>query len=892
VARPVNPNSARQQRLREAQARQRLHGRPKLATDNGRLVIPPGLIDAIQANAKERRKTRADHPELNPFRFDPKQLHPPGSLPPKEVQMAMDQAIGWAAEQWMNGGPLGQVFAEGLAFPGYPYLSELAQRPEYRTAAEITATEMTRKWIDFSGKGTAHQKRKKDREMAEDFGLPDPYPEERDDDEAPETSEKQEKISQLEEYLDNLNCRGAYRLMEATDCYFGRAHLFHEINGNDGRTTEGREELISDIGLGTGDLSSEKVGKRNPLTRLTNVEPLWIYPTTYNAMNPLVRSFYNPDVWYMQGIPVHCSRMLTQIGRPVPDMLKPAYSFGGLSLSQMMQPYVNIWLETRESIGRLIHAFSVMILMTDMQTTMQPGGAQLMERVNLFNTLRDNNGTFVLNKATEDFKNVSVPLSGLHELQAQSQEHLCSVIRVPVAVYTGISPTGLNASSEGEIRIFENAIHAAQESRYRQNLTKTINFAQLSLWDEIDPDITFDFVQLRELTEKEEAELRKLDAETDDLLMNGCQAISPEEVRIRVAGDDNGPHAGIDPDDLPEPPQPPPGAESTEPPGGGGEQGESRRGEGGAPGEPKPGGRINVSGREEYTGVGESEGAHDAEFKESDHPRAPDGKFGSGTSGAKEVHVTARTNENGKPVILGAHPTASAAEAHRDQVHKSDWDKQQREDFDDPEDREEFPGHEGFMKGQNNAHGELANPENIVRWHAGQGGVGEGGETHVVATGEHSEAAGGPTMNIKVHGSYATKREAEAAASVVAAQAWAEHGEKLGHDDDAWNEAIAEEIEYWNETQAGEGEKIDPDTVSSSSEMGHAHPEGYSSERNWYFEDDAGKHYLPPALAKQIDALEEQPAPYPGLKKALAYWRDAGDYEHVAPVIKQLKMAP
>lgn len=616
IGRPVNPNSARQQRIRAAQGRQKLHGRPKLATDNGRLVIPPGLIDAIQASAKERRKTRADHPELNPFRVNPTQLHPPGSRPPKEVQMAMDQALGWAGDQWTNGGLLGQVFAEGLAFPGYPYLSELAQRPEYRTAGEIISTEMTRKWIQFSGKGTAHQQRQRDRKMAEDFGLPDPHAEQREEDEAPDSSEKQEKIAQLEEFLDNLNCRGAYRLLEATDCYFGRAHLFHEIDGNDGSSSQGSEKLQSDIGLGIGDISQGKVSRRSPLTRLTNVEPVWIYPTTYNAMNPLVKDFYNPSVWYMQGIPVHCSRMFTQIGRPVPDLLKPAYSFGGLSLSQIMQPYVNIWLETRESIGRLIHAFSVMVLSTDLQTLMQPGGGALMERINLFNTLRDNNGCFVINKNTEDFKNISVPLGGLHELQAQSQEHMASIIRVPVAIYTGISPTGLNASSEGEIRIFENNIHAAQESRYRQNLTKTINFAQLSLWDEIDPDITFEFVQLRELTEKEEAELRKLDAETDDILMNGCQAISPEEVRIRVAGDDNGPHAGIDPDDLPEPPQPPPGE------GGPGAEGTAKPGE--EPGEPKPGGRINVSGREEYTGVG------DAEFKEGDHPRAPDGKFGGG----------------------------------------------------------------------------------------------------------------------------------------------------------------------------------------------------------------------------------------------------------------------
>ena len=35
------------------------------------------------------------------------------------------------------------------------------------------------------------------------------------------------------------------------------------------------------------------------------------------------------------GRQVHTSRILTFIGRPVPDLLKPAYSFGGLSLVQL-----------------------------------------------------------------------------------------------------------------------------------------------------------------------------------------------------------------------------------------------------------------------------------------------------------------------------------------------------------------------------------------------------------------------------------------------------------------------------------------------------------------------------------------------------------------------------
>ena len=45
------------------------------------------------------------------------------------------------------------TFAEGISFMGYPYLSELTQRPEYRKPSEVLAKEMTRAWIKIQCTG-------------------------------------------------------------------------------------------------------------------------------------------------------------------------------------------------------------------------------------------------------------------------------------------------------------------------------------------------------------------------------------------------------------------------------------------------------------------------------------------------------------------------------------------------------------------------------------------------------------------------------------------------------------------------------------------------------------------------------------------------------------------
>lgn len=534
-----------------------------------------------------------DRPEFNPFRLPD---FPPGVMPPnKKMHLAMDEALcgtmDWAGTQWA-GNQFAGLASEGLVFPGYAYLSQLAIRPEYRIASETIADEMTRKWIRFRGIGENPNESKDDddldaleKDIKNDKAKGNPKK-----GQGPikaggsSTQDKSERIKEITDFMDHLGVKDAYYNAALGGGLYGRMHLFHEINGNDGQDLE---ELKSDLGDGRGPMSKGKVGKMAPLTGLKAIEPIWTYPTTYSAINPLRRDFYNPQIWYTQGQEIHVSRLFNFIPRPVPDILKPTFSFGGISLSQLGTPYVDIWLQTRQAIAQLIVSFSTMVLSTDMQAILQDpnlGGAGLLARVQAFNKTRGNQGTFVINKATEEFSNVQTSLAGLHELQAQAQEHMLCVWRIPAVKYTGIQPTGLNASSEGEIKVFEDTIKGMQERTFRAHLTRTIRFCMLSLWDEVDEDIVFDFVPLRELSEKEEAEVQKSKAETWDILMNGCQAIGPSDVRRALSADPDSDFPDLDPDEEPDLPEPQ---------------------------EPDAGGKINVKGNESYGGGSGNKAAAD-----------------------------------------------------------------------------------------------------------------------------------------------------------------------------------------------------------------------------------------------------------------------------------------
>ena len=475
-------------------------------------------VEALAASYAKRTPPKLPEGRLHPFQ----PARPtPGVVPEGEAVLAMDEAgpvnssTGWA------GGFYNYAFNEGVTFLGYSYLSELAQRPEYRRMVDTIAKEATREWIEFESVG---------------------------EDEATKTS-KNEKIRAITDEMDRLDVRGCFCQIAKHDGYFGRAHLFIDT-GVDLDDREGAAELKLNIGTGRDETSKTKVPK-DSLRALRTIEPVWTYPQAYNATNPLRPNWYRPERWYVMGQEVHVSRLMCFVSREVPDLLKPAYSFGGLSLTQMAKPYVDNWLQIRQSVSDIASAFSTFVLKGNLAESMQLDGEEIFLRAELFNNLRNNRGLFMLDKETEDFANVSAPLGGLDLLQAQAQEHQASVSAIPLVKLLGISPHGLNATAEPELRAFYEEIHSYQEAFFRPNLTKVVDFVQLSLFGEVDQDITYKFVPLWSLTEKEEAEVRYSAAQTDQLYVD-MGVLDPQEVREKVVNDPASPYVGLDPEDVPD----------------------------------------------------------------------------------------------------------------------------------------------------------------------------------------------------------------------------------------------------------------------------------------------------------------------------------------------------
>ena len=466
-------------------------------------IVPTG--DGIRA-ALHRVMEDAPRPHY-PLRAP---VIPEGVVPrgqPVAVAMDGQNAVAYdAAKLAMDAVP---TFGSGLyaysnieGFPGYQYLMLLALRVEYRNMATALASERTRKWIKINSTSA-------------------------DDD-----AKTKEKITAIEQEFTRLGVQNIIRKQIEDDAFYGTGQILINIKGADLQTP-----LVLD----------PRTVKKGSLESLKNVDPIWTTPLMYNALYPSRPDFYKPTSWWVMGEHWDATRMIIMVSRPVPDIFKPGFNFSGLSLSQLVEPYVNNWLRTRQSVSDLVNNFSIVVLKTAMDQVLAGGddGTNLFARIKLFTMTRSNKGLMALDKDREELEQLAVPLGGLHELQSQAQEQMCSASREPCVVMTGITPSGFGNVAEGEIRIWYDWIHSQQEAHDRIPIGTMLKLVQLSLFGEIDPDIAFDFVPLYQMTELELSTMRNNDSiRAGNYIDRGV--LDAAEERERIARDPDSGYQGID----------------------------------------------------------------------------------------------------------------------------------------------------------------------------------------------------------------------------------------------------------------------------------------------------------------------------------------------------------
>lgn len=383
-------------------------------------------------------------------------------------------------------------------FMGYPVLANLAQKSENRIACEQSVNEIFRKGFKVKSNDT-----KADRDNI---------------------------INQIEDAFEAFGIEKHLKRVGFNAEAFGNSHLFVKLKGDENERD--KELMIDPTKIKKGDIEGFRV-----------VEPMWTYPQAYNAIDPISPDFFVPQMWYVMGRMVHASRMKQLVLYSVPDMLKPSYNFGGLSLIQMMLPYVTNWESVRDDIPRIIMSFRTYVWKTDMATYLQDRG-EFNRRIDTLAYGKNNHGVLAIDQTLEELEQMNTALTGLNDLLVQQQKLLCMPSRLSVTSMTGSQPSGMNASGEGERDAQHENVANKQKNGYKPLLDwilKLVCFNEFGEWYE---DLYIDFNPLDEMSDEEIANINKTKAETYSILI-ADEVITPEQAHKVLASDEDSGFNGV-----------------------------------------------------------------------------------------------------------------------------------------------------------------------------------------------------------------------------------------------------------------------------------------------------------------------------------------------------------
>ena len=433
----------------------------------------------------------------------------------RKQKMAMDECF--APVRTLLSHTIEGISEEGLpSFPGYTMLTGLSQNPLIRSGVEMRAKEMTRKWGEVVRTG--------------------------DND-----NEDNDSINEITRALVKFKVKKLFRMAAEKNGYLGGCLLFID-------TGEETSELVNPLIF---DARTFPIGS---LKGFKLIDPYTVYPGVYNATNPLSQNYYKPSVWYVQGVPVHSSRFLFFRESEMEDMLKPAYNFFGMSLSQKVLDAVSHYTADRESASKLLKKVSLVILKTDMQDVLTGGGdLDLKNRCQYFVNNWDYEGMAVIDKDTEDMAIFNNTLSGVIDIVRQAMEYVAAIFNEPATKMWGMSPAGFNATGESDMKNHYDNIASLQEQMFSDNMQKILEVIQLNLYGSIDSDIEFKFAPLSDEADMAQANTNKVKAETDSIYAS-LGVVGADEIRNKLIQDKNSGYddlvaydTPLDPSKIPEP---------------------------------------------------------------------------------------------------------------------------------------------------------------------------------------------------------------------------------------------------------------------------------------------------------------------------------------------------
>lgn len=237
-------------------------------------------------------------------------------------------------------------------------------------------------------------------------------------------------------------------------------------------------------------------------------------------------------------INIHASRIIQFDGIKLPKRMKVNNQYWDDSVLTALKESIRNYQTSHSSASSVIDDFSVGVFkIKDLASQIAADGDDaVVARMQILNLTRSIARCVVIDSEGEEFSYQSRSIAGLSELLAKAESHLVAETNIPNTVLFGNSPTGLGGSGNHETNNWYDYLTSEQENYLKPKLLEIYKHIAVDL--NLDPNkIQIEFNPLWQMDEKEEAEIRKIQAEADAVYITS-QVVDPDEVaQSRFGGD-------------------------------------------------------------------------------------------------------------------------------------------------------------------------------------------------------------------------------------------------------------------------------------------------------------------------------------------------------------------
>jgi phage-related protein (TIGR01555 family) len=274
--------------------------------------------------------------------------------------------------------------------------------------------------------------------------------------------------------------------------------------------------------------------------------------------NPLLPDYGKPWLYEVQsfsgvgtGQRVHASRLVVFPGRRVTDRNPTANDGWGESVLSLVWDVLRIFNQAFSGVGYTMLDFSVAImkikgLASILAANSPEAVANRAQAVELGRSIAKT----ILLDSEEEYERKTTNLSGVSDVLSQVSTRLAAAARMPISKLFGQSASGLNATGEGDARNWYDAVKAYQADSVRpayERMLRLIFAAKAGPTKGLEPDNwALKFPALWQPTAKEQAETRKIVAETDAINYDMGLVTSAELRNARFGGEEYSAETEID----------------------------------------------------------------------------------------------------------------------------------------------------------------------------------------------------------------------------------------------------------------------------------------------------------------------------------------------------------